>query len=46
VNVSPLQFVQPGFVEHLQGLVASGRFDPTRLQLESLFQFRYEPGAT
>jgi EAL domain-containing protein (putative c-di-GMP-specific phosphodiesterase class I) len=34
VNVSPLQFVQPGFVEHLQGLVASGRFDPTRLQLE------------
>ena len=34
VNVSPLQFVQPGFVEHLQGLVASGRFDPARLQLE------------
>ena len=34
VNVSPLQFVQPDFVEHLRGLVATGQFDPARLQLE------------
>lgn len=34
VNVSPLQFVQPGFVEHMADLVARGRFDPSRLQLE------------
>jgi len=34
VNVSPLQFVQPGFVEHLRSLVEPGQFDPGRLQLE------------
>lgn len=34
VNVSPLQFVQAGFVEHLSGLVEAGRFDPSRLHLE------------
>ena len=34
VNVSPLQFVQPDFVEHLRGLVQAGLFDPARLQLE------------
>lgn len=34
VNVSPLQFVQPGFVEHLKKLVEPGHFDPGRLQLE------------
>lgn len=34
VNVSPLQFVQPGFVEHLRGLVEAGHFDPTQLHLE------------
>ena len=34
VNVSPMQFVQAGFVEHLRGLVAAGRFDPSRLYLE------------
>ena len=34
VNVSPLQFVQPGFVEHLKSLVETGHFNPARLQLE------------
>ena len=34
VNVSPLQFVQPGFVEHLRGLVEAGHFNPTQLHLE------------
>jgi len=34
VNVSPLQFVQAGFVEHLGSLVEAGRFDPSRLHLE------------
>ena len=34
VNVSPLQFVQPGFVEHLKSLVEPGHFNPARLQLE------------
>lgn len=34
VNVSPLQFVQADFVEHLRGLIAHGRFDPRHLQLE------------
>lgn len=34
VNVSPLQFVQHGFVEHLQRLVENAEFDPGRLHLE------------
>ena len=34
VNVSPLQFLQPEFVEHLRALVAPGHFDPAKLQLE------------
>ena len=34
VNVSPLQFLKDGFVEHLRGLVEAGRFDPSRLRLE------------
>lgn len=34
VNVSPLQFLQSGFVQHLRGLLEGRHFDPVRLQLE------------